>query len=222
MKVKRYFIRLILVFSFSFLYAEGFLHERLEKRGLLNVQILESTIQVELKYASKDNFLGRDVYGDLKACYLQAQPAKMLARAQKILQKTKPQFSLRLYDCLRPRQVQYKMWDVVKGTPLEGYVANPIRGSIHNYGAAVDLTVVDSRGIPLDMGTPFDFFGDLAQPRHEGFFLRKGKLSRTQLDNRLLLRRVMQEVGFLMIQNEWWHFNAFSLGEVKKKYQIVE
>lgn len=212
----------VLLCFFSVLYGESFLYERLSKQGLVNVQTLEPTLRVELKYASRDNFLKKDVYGELKACFLQVLPARMLARAQKILQAIKPEFSLLIYDCLRPRQVQFKMWDVVKGTAMEGYVAHPIKGSIHNYGAAVDLSIADSQGNPLDMGTPFDFFGDLAQPRYEVFFLRQGKLSQNQLDNRLLLRRVMREAGFLMIQNEWWHFNAFSLGEVKKRYQIVE
>jgi L,D-peptidoglycan transpeptidase YkuD (ErfK/YbiS/YcfS/YnhG family) len=114
------------------------------------------------------------------------------------------------------------MWRLVKETEQEAYVADPKRGSIHNFGAAVDVSIVDSTGLPLDMGTPFDYFGELAQPKYQERFLKEGKLTEEHLQNRKLLRGVMHEAGFQGIPDEWWHYNAFSLEEVKKRYSIVE
>ncbi|MBN1499105.1 MAG: M15 family metallopeptidase [Spirochaetes bacterium] len=192
------------------------------RNGLVNIQSIDPTIKVELKYSTEDNFLGEDVYGDLTNCYLQKEAAVKLAKAQKFLKEKFPEYSLIVYDGVRPRRIQYKMWDIVKGTAQQGYVANPAYGSIHNYGSAVDLSIVDGEGKELDMGTPFDYFGDLAQPRYEKKFLKEGKLNALQIKNRELLRDVMTKAGFIYISNEWWHFNAFEKDAVKKKYKIIE
>ena len=131
------------------------------------------TIRVHLAYSTSDNFLDEDVYGDLEACYLRREVAEMLAAAQMLLEEKRKGYQLIVYDCLRPRSVQYKMWRLVKGTGKEEYVADPEKGSIHNFGAAVDVSIVDQEGNLLDMGTPFDYFGDLAQPRYEDRFLQR-------------------------------------------------
>ena len=114
------------------------------------------------------------------------------------------------------------MWEIVKDTPEKIYVANPKSGSIHNYGSAVDLTVVDEKGVPLDMGTPYDFFGDLAQPKYENKFLKEGKLTQKQIENRKILRKSMENAGFKNISNEWWHFDAFPRAITKKRFKIIE
>jgi L,D-peptidoglycan transpeptidase YkuD (ErfK/YbiS/YcfS/YnhG family) len=101
-------------------------------------------------------------------------------------------------------------------------VADPEEGSIHNFGAAVDCSIVDDRSNLLDMGTPFDYFGELAEPRHEKRLLNEGMLTKKHIENRQLLRDVMKEAGFQGIEDEWWHFNAFSLDEIKHRYKIVE
>jgi len=101
-------------------------------------------------------------------------------------------------------------------------VANPKAGSIHNYGCAVDITISDMSGTRLDMGTPLDFFGELAQPRYEEKFLKEGKLTEEQVANRRLLRKVMYAAGFQGIKNEWWHFEAFDKKHIRKTYSIVE
>lgn len=88
-------------------------------------------------------------------------------------------------DALRPREVQRIMWSYVEGTPQQVYVANPTPGSMHNHGVAVDLTITDSQGNRLDMGTPMDHFGPEAQVRLEPELRRKGVLSSEQLANRL-------------------------------------
>lgn len=198
------------------------LEKEIINRGLLDVQTLDPSIRVELKYSTPDNFLGQDVYGDLNNCYLQPEAAQMLAKAQNLLKQDHPKLSLLVYDGVRPRRIQKKMWDTVKGTDKQKYVGNPKYGSVHNYGAAVDLTIVDENGAPLDMGTPFDYFGKLAQPRLEQDFFKKGKLTRKHLANRKLLRDVMTRAGFLPITVEWWHFNAFSKKTIRKKYQMIE
>ncbi len=180
-------------------------------------------LRVELKYSTTDNFLKRDVYGDLEKCYLQKDAVRMLSAATADLKRMRPDLTLLTYDCARPSSVQRQMWEIVKGTPQQSYVANPNTktGSIHNYGCAVDLTLATLKGKPLDLGTPFDFFGKLAQPRHEMSMLRAGKLTAEQFANRLLLRQVMIRAGFLPIASEWWHFNCAPNQVARKKYQKI-
>jgi len=189
---------------------------------VVDIRDINYRILVKLAYSTTENFLYEDVYGDLQTCYLRKAAAEKLDKAQTLLEEKRKGYRLVVYDSLRPRNVQYKMWRLVKGTPQQEYVADPEEGSIHNFGAAVDLSVVDDEGSLLDMGTPFDYFGDLAQPRYEEQFLKEGKLTKKQIENRRLLRKVMQEAGFQGIADEWWHFNAFSYDEVKSRYKIVE
>jgi D-alanyl-D-alanine dipeptidase len=198
------------------------LEDNLKKQGLVDIQSLDKSILVELKYSTTDNFMKADAYGDLEKCYLRPEAAKMLAEAEKYLQKEHPGFSLLVLDCVRPRNIQRKMWAIVKGTDLQQYVADPDKGSIHNYGAAVDLTVCDESGKEIDMGTPFDFFGDLAQPRLEEKFLKEKKLTEEQIKNRMILRKAMKEAGFIPLEIEWWHFNAFPNNIINEKYSIIE
>jgi zinc D-Ala-D-Ala dipeptidase len=137
------------------------------------------------------------------------------------------------------------MWDRVKGTPYQRYVANPGSGSIHNYGAAVDLTIADTTGTPLDMGTSFDSFLCKSQPRYESYFIDSSKITDANLTievkhtlrseimkhgllspaahrNRLLLREIMESAEFKGISIEWWHFNAFAKDEIRKRFVIIE
>ncbi|MBE3108916.1 MAG: hypothetical protein IMZ46_00135 [Acidobacteria bacterium] len=87
---------------------------------------------------------------------------------------------------------------------------------------AIDLTIIDEKGLELDMGTTFDYFGDLAQPRWENAFLKKGVLTANQVLNRRLLRKVMTEAGFISIPSEWWHYDAFPAAEVRKRFKLIE
>lgn len=190
--------------------------------GLVDVRAMDPSIQVSLAYAGTDNFLDSAVYGTLDAAFLRIEAAAMLSIAQDELKRRKPGYHLLVYDAARPRRIQEQMWALVKGTPQRGYVADPVVGSLHNYGAAVDLSIADSSGVPLDMGTAFDHFGPLAQPRHEARFLQSGELSREQIANRRLLREVMQSAGFQGIPNEWWHFNAFGINYVRSHYPVIE
>jgi len=197
--------------------------EQLEKLGLIDIQKLKPEIRVDLKYSSRDNFVGIDVYGCLSKAYLQKPVAQKLAKAAEILKSEKPGFFLLVYDAARPKWAQQILWDSIKKPESlkHIYVANPKRGSMHNYGCAVDLTVVDSKGIPLDMGTKFDYFGNLAQPRLEQKNFKKGLLSKTQMANRALLRSVMGKAGFNHTSSEWWHFNYGSLNLAKSKFSLI-
>ena len=198
------------------------LERSLISQNLINIQKLDPEIRVDLKYSTEDNFLHEDVYGSLERCYLQKEVALMLSKAQRLLKAEHPELNLLIYDGVRPRLVQMKMWDIVKGTPQQNYVAPPTSGSMHNYGAAVDLGLIHDDGTVIDMGTTFDFFGPLAQPRYEEKYLRSGALTLDQAQNRWILRRVMKEAGFHIILSEWWHFNAFERKETRTKYKLVE
>jgi len=190
--------------------------------GVVDVATLSGDIVVDLKYSQEDNFLGEDLYGDLDECYLRDKPARMLVEAQRLLSAKKPGYRLIVYDCLRPRHVQRRMWDHVKGTPQQRYVANPDRISMHNYGAAVDVSIFDDKGDLLDLGADFDYFGDLSQPRLEQALLKQGRLSDEHIGNRLLLRGVMKSAGFRSIGSEWWHYNAGRKDDIRREYSVVE
>lgn len=192
--------------------------------GLVNVQSMCDNIHVDLKYSSTDNFLGIDLYGDLTKAYLQPEAADKLCEAQVLLDGQKLGYHLIVYDAARPNSVQQIMWDSLD-VPLQikhWYVANPQAGSIHNYGMAVDVSIVDSMGIALDMGTAFDFFGELAIPHKEDLFLTEGLLDSLQVVNRKLLIEVMSKAGFYVSKTEWWHYNAGSLAYAKAKYEIIK
>ncbi len=199
------------------------LEQSLKDAGLVNVQEVDPSIRVWLAYSTEDNFLNTDVYGDLTRCYLQPEVAAMAAVASRCIQERDSMLRLIIFDGVRPRSVQRKMWDIVKGTPQQEYVAPPSGGGgMHNYGCAIDLGLFHIDSGLVDMGTAFDFFGKLAQPRFEVQFVQEGKLTQSHLDNRRALRVCMKQAGFSGILTEWWHFNAFPKEVVRSRYQIVE
>lgn len=173
---------------------------------LVNLKEVNPRIIIDLKYATDDNFLKQKVYDDLN-CYVLTVLAEKLNEAQTILEQDG--LGLKIFDGYRPISVQKKMWEIL---PDSRFVANPNRGgSIHNRGAAVDLTLVDAEGKELDMPTPFDSFNEKAY-----------QFSKTptpqQRANRMLLRRVMLEVGLESIRTEWWHFQIPG----GKQYPIID
>lgn len=179
-------------------------------------------VAVDLRYATVNNFTGQDLYGDFDRAFLHAVASAKLLKAVEGLMLIEPEYRLVIFDALRPRSVQWMLWEKVVGTDQQKYVANPKGGSIHNFGFAVDLSILDGAGWELDMGTPFDDFTPLAQPRYEEKFLKEGRLTEAQVANRRLLRRVMEEAGFNSLRLEWWHFNALPRAEVKANYKIIE
>lgn len=204
---------------------QGELERRLIAAGLVNIKEIIPEVYVELKYSTTDNFFGTDVYGDLENCYVQPIVAEMLRNAYKILIADHPELTFTIYDGVRPLSVQQVLWDNLdrpdKVKPI--YVADPKKGSLHNYGVAVDLTIsLAETGEALDMGTGFDFFGYPAYPDREEQMLREGKITEDHIENRKLLRKVMREAGFHGIGSEWWHFNAFSRKVAEEKFDIVK
>ena len=192
---------------------------------VVNIQELDPTILVDLRYSSKNNFLKKDMYGDLEECFLRRKPAEMLCQANKHLKASHPKLRLLVFDGLRTRRVQKKLWDALDTIPISmrtQFVADPKKRSIHNYDEAVDLSLALENGSELDMGIEYDHFGELAFPVLEDSLLALGKLTDKQIENRTILRKVMTKAGFSTIGSEWWHFDAFSYNETKNKYTIVE
>lgn len=199
--------------------------QKMRDQGLVNIQEIDADILVDLKYSTTDNFVEKDVYGCISNCYLQKRPAEMLSDANHLLQRKNPNYRLLVYDGGRPLSIQKILWNsLTQYSPKQRatYVANPAQGSIHNYGSAVDLTIATSDGTPLDMGTKYDYFGELAYPKKEGYFLKIGKLTKQQIANRTLLRNVMKASGYMPIEYEWWHFNAMSRQMAKATYRIIQ
>jgi D-alanyl-D-alanine dipeptidase len=179
-------------------------------------------VKILLKYATSDNFMQENLYGEFNSCYLHKDAFVKFQKAVGNLKEIKPGWKFVLYDCLRPRSIQYKLWEKVKGTSKEPYVANPDKGSIHNFGFALDLSLLNELGNEVDMGTSFDDFTALAEPVKEEAFFKSGKLTKEQLANRKILRGIMVKALFEQRPNEWWHYDAISGKIVKKRYKIVE
>jgi zinc D-Ala-D-Ala dipeptidase len=191
---------------------------------LIDIQLVNPSIKIDLKYASDDNFMGKRLYFDIDKVYLQKDVAERLSNCQKYLKNIDSSLSLLVYDGVRPLSVQQAMWDALDSIPprqREKFVSNPKYGSIHNYGAAVDVTICNSNGIPLDMGANYDDIREIAYPMYENKFLKSGELTKQQVENRKLLRKVMVSQQFRVLQTEWWHFNAFTRDEAKKKYEVL-
>lgn len=150
--------------------------------------------EYDLRYATENNFLKAQVY-ECAECYLRAKTAKALIAANN--EFLKQGVKIKFFDCYRPNSVQYKMWEIVSNPQ---YVANPVKGSVHNRGGAVDITLVTKSGELLDMGTDFDFFGWKAYHDNMG-------LPKIVLKNRKLLKETMEQNGFKSIRSEWWHYN---------------
>lgn len=179
-------------------------------------------VVIDLRYAGTNNFTGQNLYGPFNRLFLHKRAADKLKAAVALLKHEHHGYKFIIYDGLRPRSVQYRLWDKVAGTPQEKYVADPKKGSIYNYGLAIDLSVVDEKGHELDMGTGFDSFTPLAEPQLEAEKLASGELTQAQLDNRLILRRSMEAAGFKVLPDEWWHFDALPADLVHKQFTIVE
>lgn len=201
------------------------LEQKLQSQGLVDIQVIDPSIKVELKYSTEDNFFGKDVYGELTRCFLQPEVAELVKSANEALKKEYPHLTLLIYDGVRPLSVQQILWDSLDKPdsikPL--YVADPKIGGLHNFGVAVDLTIFDAQvDSVLDMGTSYDYFGYPAYPDREAQMLAEKKITSTQIANREILRKVMKGAGFTGIGSEWWHFNAFSRKEAGEKFPLVK
>jgi len=161
---------------------------------LVSINSLSSSFYLDIRYATSNNFLGEKLY-DCSVCLLLPEVAEALNNANYYF--CDRGFVLTLFDCYRPLSVQKKMWTKV---PNPIYVANPAIGSVHNRGAAVDLTLKTINGKNIDMGTEYDFFGRAAH-------IDNLNLPNEVVVNRKILQDGMKSFGFVTIQSEWWHFN---------------
>jgi serine beta-lactamase-like protein LACTB len=168
------------------------------KPQLIELRLFDDTIKTDLRYASDNNFMGTALYPESAKSYLQEPAANALVKANKAL--AAKGYGLWVFDAYRPWSVTKMFWEA---TPerLRTFVADPSKGSRHNRGCAVDLTLYDLKtGKPIDMVSGFDEFSDRAYPNYWGGTSR-------QRWHRELLRRTMEDAGFSVYEAEWWHFD---------------
>ncbi|MDI5896024.1 M15 family metallopeptidase [Flavobacterium algoritolerans] len=163
----------------------------------VNLKEYSQDFVYDMKYATSDNFLKAKVY-DCAECFLRLKTVNALVDVNKKFKEKG--YKIKIFDCYRPLDIQKKMWKIVSNPE---YVANPAKGSIHNRGGAVDITLVDSNDKELDMGTYFDFFGVEASHNYPN-------LSEEVRQNRILLKTIMTSSGFNSFDSEWWHYNLKS------------
>jgi D-alanyl-D-alanine dipeptidase len=169
--------------------------EMISQSTLINMSSVSSEFSYEIRYATPNNFIGETLY-KCAVCMLQPEVTESLLKANSYFYERG--YRIKLYDCYRPLDVQKKMWAKV---PRPTYVANPYeKGSIHNKGAAVDITLETLEGCFVDMGTDYDFFGIDAHIDNYNF-------SEKILSNRKLLIEGMRMFGFNTVRTEWWHFS---------------
>lgn len=201
----------------------SYLEVLFNRDGLTDIRSIDSTIVIYLQYADTANFLHMNVYDGLQRGYLTCETAWRLAAAQYYLNLYHPGHHLVVLDATRPLHIQQMMWDSLNMSDHRKhfYLASPDSRSLHNYGRAVDVTIADSNGTLLDMGTDFDAFTLVSAPEYESEYLEKGRLNQLQIKNRQILRRVMRLAGFKPIKSEWWHFNLGTIQEAKKNHSVV-
>ena len=152
-------------------------------------------IILDIRYATTNNFTKEIIY-DCGRCFLRPEAAsKLIALNEGIMERYK--LRLKVFDCYRPRPAQQKLWAIV---PNASYVTPPEKGSMHNRGMAIDLTLTDMEGLPLDMGTAYDHFGIEAH-------IDNLDLPEQVLANRNLLKTMMKEIAYQGIRTEWWHYS---------------
>jgi zinc D-Ala-D-Ala dipeptidase len=179
-------------------------------------------IAVDLRYASSNNFDSRVLYEGIDCAWLRVEAAQGLENAAAWLAAHHPGQRLLVLDALRPQRVQEAIWCDVRGTPAERYFADPARGSIHSFGMAVDVTLLDEQNRELDMGSGFDEMSVRSHPALEAEQLAAGHITHQHIAAREVLRAAMHHGGFRGIPTEWWHFNHGDMARVRGEFVRVE
>ncbi len=195
-------VLLLLGFTAPFAMAEP---PKTSEEPLVNLLDLASDIVPDMRYATKNNFLGQKLY-DAPVCLLRQSVAERAVKAH--LDLKRQGYRLRVYDCYRPLSVQKAMWKV---KPVPGLVANPRTGSNHNRGAAIDAGLSTPDGREVKMPSEFDSFTKNAWSAYQG-----GPVE--LIEHRTILQNAMKKQGFTTIRREWWHFNA----PHPKRYSILD
>ena len=172
---------------------------------MLDVERSIPGIHAEIRYATPDNFMKETLYPEAR-CLLRREVVQKLVRVQELLKEQG--LSIKIFDAYRPLSVQKKMWAKF---PLKGYVADPAKGSNHNRGAAVDVTLADAGGRELPMPSAYDEFSERAHRDYEGG-------TEEQRRNRKTLSDAMQSEGFVGISTKWWHFDDADA----KQYPVLD
>jgi D-alanyl-D-alanine dipeptidase len=169
------------------------------KADLVEVVKLDPTIHLDVRYATPNNFTGQPVYRQARA-FLQRPAAEALVRVNRALYDKG--YGLLIFDGYRPWSVTKLFWEITPQDKRErGFVANPAKGSKHNRGAAVDLSLYDlATGKEVEMPSAYDEFSDRADPDYAGG-------TSEQTSRRDLLRAEIEKEGFSVDPGEWWHFN---------------
>ncbi|MET0754103.1 MAG: M15 family metallopeptidase [Pyrinomonadaceae bacterium] len=171
--------------------------ENKREADLLELVKLDKTIKLDIRYARSDNFVGKPVYPEARA-FLQRPAAEAVVRVHQKLKEKK--LGLVIFDGYRPWAITKLFWEVVREDQRK-FVANPATGSKHNRGCAVDLSIYDLKTKKLiEMPSDFDEFTERASPDYAGG-------TEKERENRDLLRKLMEEEGFTVNANEWWHFD---------------
>ena len=239
--MKHFATILLSLLSTTFVSAQDSSIDKLMKTyNMVDITTLDSSILVELKYSTKDNFVGVDMYGDLERAYLEREFAQKVVLAQSILKREHPNLTLLIYDAARPISAQRAMRRCVEGSELESFVADGTRGGRHNYGVAVDLTIATEDGTPLDMGAEFDEFSEASSVKgspdtsdkssrtidvYRGYITElanRGIITYEAARNRTLLVEVMCEAGLYPYRKEWWHYeDIMPMSSVRSKYRLL-
>lgn len=164
-------------------------------KTLVDLRTFIPNIVLDIRYATKNNFTGQILYKEAEA-YLRLPAAIALKKVQTELNEMG--LGIKIYDAYRPYSITELMWEYVKD---DRYAADPKKGSRHNRGCAVDLTIIElSSGEELEMPTPYDDFTNKA---HHAYM----NLERHVIKNRALLKSLMEKYGFESITSEWWHYD---------------
>jgi D-alanyl-D-alanine dipeptidase len=188
------FRALFLLFITSLMLLAGCATPPKSPADLVDVKAYVPGVVLDIRYSTTNNFTGQKLYPVARCC-LRREAAERLRKVQAEL-KTQG-LGLKVFDGYRPLSVQKKMWAIY---PHPGFVADPAKGSRHNRGAAVDLTLIKLDGSYVPMPTPFDDFTERA---HRGYM----DLPLEVIRNRELLENIMSEHGFTGLPTEWWHYD---------------
>jgi len=183
-----------------------------EVKGIKNLVI-------KMPYATFDNFTGHNLYCGIQRTFLHRDGMQKLKWAASLLKKEKPNYKFILFDASRSNHAQEVLRSAVRNTPWQHFVSSPAKGSIHAYGMAVDIGLLNERDELVDMGLPYDSFAFYAGEKGEAQALSQGLLTDTQIKNREFLRSIMRRSGWITLPSEWWHFNAASADTIRAKYE---
>ncbi len=171
--------------------------KRFRSPDLVDIALMDSTIRLDVRYATPNNFMGRPMYTSARA-FLQRPAVEALVRVHRKL--AREGYGLLVFDGYRPWRVTKKFWDETPPDKRK-FVADPAKGSRHNRGCAVDLTLYDLQtGEEVRMPSGYDEFSERASPFYKG-----GEPE--QRRDRDLLRSTMESEGFEVNPGEWWHFD---------------